>query len=115
MNERDLPRNFQIPRYVAPESSEPAKPEPVRNVITNEGGQFRSADGPQAVRAFGLRVLASGLRFEIKCPGMKISRVSALAQSKQITGLRTNDRKKHLAEVERMLGETVAQCEIVTK
>jgi hypothetical protein len=82
------------------------------DVITNRDGQFSSAEGPGAVRAFGLRVLASGLKLEMKCPGLKMSKVSALKQAKAVTGLKTNDRAKHLAKVEEMLQAAVAGCEV---
>jgi hypothetical protein len=60
--------------------------------------------GPKAVDVFRLAVLVNGLKLEIRCPGMKLSRHgSALAFAKQITGLKTNDRRKHLERVELML------------
>lgn len=86
----------------------------MNNVITNRDGQLVSVVGKIAVDAFRLRLLATGLKFELKCPKMKFSRISALATAKRITGLKTNDRAKHLAEVERMLADQVAKCEVVT-
>jgi hypothetical protein len=85
------------------------------STIVNANGQFQSATGPEAVRAFGLRVLASGLKLEIKCPGLKMSRVSALAQAKQVTGLRTNSRALQLAAVELLLADAVSKCAVVTR
>jgi hypothetical protein len=87
----------------------------VKSIITNQDGEFRSAVGSDAVQSFALKVLASALRLEIRCPGLKASRVSALKQAKSITGLKTNDRAKQLVEVERLMNESIAKCEVVTK
>jgi hypothetical protein len=65
-----------------------------------------SCDGLPAVQVFRLVTLASGLKLEMKCPGLKLSRHgSALKFAKPITGLKTNDRAKHLERVELMLEE----------
>ncbi len=85
----------------------------MNNTITNRDGQLSSCDGPVAVDAFRLRCLVSALQLEIKCPGIKAFRGGALKAAKRITGLKTNDRAKHVAEAERMMAAAVAQCEVV--
>jgi len=68
--------------------------------------------GRKAVEVFRLAALVSGLQLEIKCPGMKMSRhMSALAAAKTVTGLRTNNRLKHLARAEIMLEQ--AKTEVI--
>ncbi len=70
--------------------------------------------GPGAVEIFRLAALASALKFEIRCPGMKLTRgPSALAIAKLSTGLRTNDRAAQLARVERMLEEARAKVPVI--
>jgi len=84
------------------------------DTITNRNGQFQSAVGPDAVRAYGLRVLISGLNLEIRAPGLRFSRgQSALSQAKALTGLKTNDRAKQVEALTRLFNEQVAKCEIV--
>jgi hypothetical protein len=80
--------------------------------IQIKNGAATNMVGPKAVDVFRLAALVSGLRLELKCPGMKMSRhLSALAAAKTITGLRTNDRAKHLARAEIMLEQ--AKTEVV--
>ena len=63
-----------------------------------------SFSGENAVDLYRLILLKSGLKLEMKCPGMKMSRhISALKAAKQITGLRSNDRAVQLATVEQMI------------
>lgn len=72
--------------------------------ITVENGEARSFTGRDAVEVYRLATLISGLRLELKCPGLKLSRHgSALQFAKQITGLKTNNRAKHIARAELML------------
>lgn len=83
----------------------------IDKIVAHEGGSI-SCDGPKAVNVFRLASLASGLKLELKCPGMKLSRHgSALKFAKQITGLKTNDRAKQLARVELMLKQ--AHTEVI--
>jgi len=68
--------------------------------------------GRKAVAVFTLAALAAGLRLEMRCPGMKMSRhLSALAAAKARTGLRTNSRAKQLERVLLMLEQ--AKSEVV--
>lgn len=83
------------------------------NVITNEGGQLRSAVGPKAVNAFRLRTIISGLKFEAKT-GMKMSRVSTVKVAKEVTGLKTNNKTKLIERLEKMLEQTLSEVAIVT-
>ena len=75
--------------------------------VTDRIRQCRHAvsfEGPDAVKVYQLSVLASSLRFEIRCPGMRVSRhVSALQAAKKCTGLKTNDLELQLDRVERLL------------
>lgn len=87
----------------------------MNNTITNRDGQLVSCDGPVAVDAFRLRCLVSALTLEIKCPGMKAFRGGALKAAKRITGLKSNDRAKHVEAAERMLAEQVAKCTVVNQ
>ena len=82
------------------------------NVITNERGQLRSAVGPDAVKAFGLRTLIQALDFEQRT-GMKASRVSSIATAKRVTGLKTNNRAKQIEALTKLFNEQIAKCEIV--
>jgi hypothetical protein len=85
------------------------------SVITNSDNQVVSFDGADAVEAFRLKILISGLKFEIACPKVKFMRGGVLKPAKAITGLKTNDKAKHLAKAEEMLAAAVAKCEIVNK
>jgi hypothetical protein len=74
----------------------------------HEGGGI-SFVGCEAVNVFKLATLISALEFEHKT-GMKMSRhISALAAAKRITGLKTNDRTKHIARVKILLENAQAQ------
>lgn len=86
-----------------------------QSVITNRDGKLLTCDGPDAVRAFALRVLAGALKLELRCPGIKASRMSALKQAKQVTGLKSNKREVQLAEVERLLKEQIEKCVVVNR
>jgi len=82
-----------------------------RNVITNENGKLRSVTGPEGMQAFRMRTIITGLKFEMNCPGMKLTRgPSCLAHAKQLTGLKTNDRAKQLARMEMLLEQQLAKC-----
>ena len=73
-------------------------------ITTRENGEVSSMVGRDAVEVARLAVILSGLRLEIRCPGMKLTRhMSALAAAKQATGLRTNKREVQLARIELML------------
>lgn len=67
------------------------------------------------IRVVQLAALVSGLKLEINCPGMRMSRhITALQAAKAITKLKTNDRKKHLVIAESMLEEAKAQTAYVS-
>jgi hypothetical protein len=71
-----------------------------------------SMQGPKAVNVYRLAMLIQGLKFELKCPGLKFTRLgSALKFAKVETGLRTNDRAKHVARLELMLEQ--AKSEVI--
>lgn len=79
---------------------------PLDTIRIGESGEASSFTGRKAVEVFRLATLASALRLEIRCPGMKMSRhLSALAAAKQHTGLKTNDRQKQLERVLVMLDQ----------
>ncbi len=84
------------------------------DTITIRDGHATSFDGRGAVEVYRLATLISALKLEIACPGMKAVRGGALKVAKQITGLRTNDRAKHIAAVEKMLAEAKAAVQYVT-
>jgi hypothetical protein len=85
-------------------------------IIINKHGNASSFDGRDAVEVMRLACLVSGLKLEMKCPGMKVSRhISALKAAKQITGLKTNDRAKHLARAELMLEAAKRNVAYVTE
>jgi hypothetical protein len=76
-------------------------------LTANGGGSFT---GPDAVNVYRLATLVSGLQLEITCPGMRISRhFSALQAAKRITGLKTNNRAKHLERAKIMLAQAKTQ------
>jgi hypothetical protein len=69
-----------------------------------------SCVGPKAVNVFRLASLVSMLRLELKCPGLRMSRhMSALQAAKTITGLKTNNRAKHLERAEIMLEQAKSE------
>jgi hypothetical protein len=56
------------------------------------------------IELYRLIVLQSGLELELQVPGMRMSRhMTALQAAKRITGLKTNDRAKHLTKVCEMI------------
>lgn len=85
----------------------------------------RSFIGPDAVEVYRLRTLIAGLKLEMK--GIRItsrghrkkkprsSRVSCLKIAKSLTGLKTNDRAKHIERLSIMFDNAVAQVLIITK
>jgi len=76
------------------------------DTITHYGNGGASLVGPKAIDVMRLATLLSGLKFELRCPGMKMSRVgSALKFAKPLTGLKTNDRAKHIERIEMMLAQ----------
>lgn len=73
-------------------------------------GDATSFTGRKAVEVFRLATLASGLKLEISCPGMRMSRhITALKAAKQLTGLKTNDRAKQLVRVLLMLEQAKSE------
>jgi phage FluMu protein Com len=52
-----------------------------------------------------LVVIKNGLEFEIKCPKCKFLRGGILKHAKSATGLKTNDKAKHLEVIEKMVSE----------
>jgi hypothetical protein len=77
--------------------------------ITDHATSMR---GPQAVNVYKLAMLIQGLKLELRCPGLKFSRFgSALKFAKRETGLKTNDRAKHVGRLELMLEQ--AKTEVV--
>lgn len=67
--------------------------------------------GRPAVDLFALTTLRRALELEIRSPGLRLSRrISALKAAKQRTGLKTNDRRTHLARVLVMIEEARARC-----
>lgn len=87
---------------------------PNQNVISNSNGQLQSVTGEKAVDAFALRALIVALKFELNCPGMKMSRISALKVAKQRTGLKTNNRALQIQRLKLMMEQTVSECAVVT-
>lgn len=63
-----------------------------------------SISGPRDMHLFRLHTLLSGLRFEVDCPGMKISRVSAYSVAKKEFGLKGN-KANVLAQLEKIVEE----------
>lgn len=73
---------------------------PVDSIEHFPGGTMFS--GPKAVEIFRLHALASALSLETK--GIRLSKGrSALKAAKLATGLRSNDRLKHIARIAVML------------
>lgn len=74
-------------------------------VETRADGSVSALIGPDAVEIARLATLISGLRLEAATNGrMRLTRgPSMLARAKPVTGLRTNDRTKHIARLELML------------
>lgn len=84
----------------------------MNNVIKNREGKLEYVQGPQAVEAFRLRMLITGLRLESS--GLKVSRgINCRKLAKELTGLKTNDRAVLAARLQLMLNNTVSQCLVV--
>jgi hypothetical protein len=77
--------------------------------ITFRDGRPVSFVGEDATEFFRLAVLISALQFNIKT-GMSIARNYRFATIKQATGLKTNDKEKHLARLREMIVEQRAKC-----
>jgi hypothetical protein len=70
--------------------------------------------GRGAVDFYRLHVLISSLKLEMK--GLRLSRgTSALAVAKRETGLRTNDRNKHIERLQEMIDEAKQAITIVNE
>ena len=71
-------------------------------------------EGEKAIAVLRLASLAAGLKLEIRCPGLKMSRrLTALQAAKLTTGLKTNDRAKQLEVIEHLLEELKKQVTYV--
>lgn len=87
------------------------------SVITyRPDGSAASFVGREAVNVFALVQLKVGLALELRCPGMRLSsRFSTLKVAKQTTGLRTNNRQRHIDRLEEMIKEAKAKCGHLTQ
>lgn len=65
--------------------------------------------GEPATRVFQMRTIIGALELEQK--GIKF-RFSALKKAKQLTGLKTNDRNKHIAALREKVEEMLKEVEI---
>lgn len=87
----------------------------MNNLIINNGKEVSSIQGPEAMDAFRIRMLISGIKFE-KDTGMRMSRgVNCKKLAKQMTGLKTNDIAKLTERLELMLEQRLSQCVIVNE
>jgi hypothetical protein len=72
--------------------------------IEHHQGGSTSLVGRDAVEVLRLAALKSGLEFEMRCPGMKLTRgVNCRKLAKELTGLKTNDRAKLAAAVQALI------------
>lgn len=98
------------------QSNSPKSPtvtEPTSHIAYRANGEAQSFVGRDAVEVFRLATLISGLKLESK--GMRVSRhVNCLKVAKQTTGLRTNDRQKHIDRLQVMLAEQKEKVAHVT-
>ena len=84
------------------------------NIITNRSnGELASVVGREAVEAFRLRVIIRALEFREKT-GFEVCRIPSLRAAKRVTGLKTNNRPKHIAALTELLHAAIARCEVVT-
>lgn len=84
------------------------------NVIENSAGQLRQVSGPEAVKAFRLRTMLVGLKFEAKT-GMRMTRgVSCKTLAKQETGLKTNKVEKLVEALQAKLDAQIDKCLVIT-
>lgn len=68
-----------------------------------------TAIGESATYYISMCAHITALRFEMKCPGMQLTRgPSALARAKKITGLRSNDRQIHIDALEQLKAKFAA-------
>jgi len=82
------------------------------DIITNDNGQLRSVEGPQAIEAYRIKVLISGLKLEKT--GMRVSRgVNCLKLAKAMTGLKTNDRDVQIERLKLIFNNALANVLIV--
>lgn len=83
----------------------------MNQIVTHESGT--SFNGAGAVNVFRLLTLRSGLMFEVRCPGMQMTRGrSCLAIAKDTTGLKTRDRMKHVDWIDAELARIKASGEV---
>lgn len=68
-----------------------------------EDGSFAGADGPEGVDLFRLHVIRQALAFEVKHPGMKMTRMSALKAANEVMGTTYRTKKKALDAIELLL------------
>jgi len=68
-------------------------------------GSFASADGPTAVHLYRLHVIRSTLAFEVKHPGMRMTRVSALRACNEALGTTYRRKQAALDHLERLMRE----------
>lgn len=78
-------------------------------ITTKEGmngplGTVRSIDGPDAMELLRLITLQQALRFNMNT-GMNVTRMFSMKLVKQVTGLRTNDKKKQDDKLTDMITE----------
>lgn len=86
-------------------------------VETTADGSVTALVGKDAVNIAALATLLTALRLEIETNGrMQLTRgPSALRRAKGVTGLRTHDRRKHVARIEVMLEEAKRKVVYVTR
>lgn len=68
-----------------------------------EDGSFAGADGPEGVDLFRLHVIRQALSFEVKHPGMKMTRFSALKAANEVMGTTYRTKKKALDAIDALL------------
>jgi len=88
-----------------------ADPKPADRII-NVNGQLRSCNGPDAVNAFRLRTIITGLKFKQRT-GMEITRAFKIVKvAQQTTGLKTRDIDTLIAALETMFNAQLDTVEV---
>lgn len=81
--------------------------------ITNANGKLLSCTGREAVEAFRLKTIISGMRLEGK--GIRVNRhTNCTKLAKQLTGLKTNDRAKLEEALTEIMNAQIERCAVVT-
>lgn len=73
----------------------------VPGITVHKDGSF-TIDTPEAIEFYRIKVIISGLRLEVKCPGLKASRFSSLKAAQHFYGCPFKTKVKALEFMEKV-------------